>query len=90
MGINQMLHTCLTEASRLPRWTIGALATIPIQSASLFLSAIQTGNLVGFKGRAWRKNARPKYLVLGDKGKRQRYGFQTYDKSLVVFGLEAC
>jgi len=46
------------------------------------------GNLLGFKGRAWRTNARPKYLVLGDKGKRQRYGFQTYDKSLVVFGLD--
>ena len=46
------------------------------------------GDLVGFKGRAWRKNARPKYLVLGDKEKRQRYGFPTYDKSLVVFGLD--
>jgi Toprim-like len=46
------------------------------------------GDLVGFKGRAWRKNARPKYLVLGDKGRRQRYGFPTYDKSLVVFGLD--
>lgn len=48
------------------------------------------GNLLGFKGRAWRKNARPKYLALGDKGKRQRYGFPTYDKSLVVFGLDRC
>lgn len=46
------------------------------------------GNLVGFKGRAWRQQARPKYLVLGDKGRRQRYGFDTYDKSLVVFGLD--
>ena len=46
------------------------------------------GNLVGFKGRAWRKDARPKYLVIGDKGKRQRYGFPTYDKSLVVFGID--
>ena len=46
------------------------------------------GDLVGFKGRAWRKNARPKYLVLGDKERRQRYGFPTYDKSLVVFGLD--
>lgn len=46
------------------------------------------GNLVGFKGRAWRKQARPKYLVLGDKDEeRERYGFPTYDKSLVVFGL---
>lgn len=48
------------------------------------------GELVGFKGRAWRKSARPKYLVIGDKGKRQRYGFPTYDKSLVVFGLDRC
>jgi DNA primase len=46
------------------------------------------GNLVGFKGRAWKKNARPKYLVLGNKGKRQHYDFDTYDKSLVVFGLD--
>jgi len=48
------------------------------------------GNLVGFKGRAWRKQARPKYLVLGDKNKRQRYGFPTFDKTLVVFGLDRC
>lgn len=47
-------------------------------------------NLVGFKGRAWRKSARPKYLVIGDKGARRRYGFPTYDKSLVVFGLDRC
>jgi DNA primase len=46
------------------------------------------GNLVGFKGRAWKKNARPKYLVLGNKGRRQRYDFDTYDKSLVVFGID--
>jgi DNA primase len=48
----------------------------------------QYGNLVGFKGRAWRKNARPKYLVMGNKGERQRYDFNVYDKSLVVFGLD--
>lgn len=46
------------------------------------------GDLLGFKGRAWRKNARPKYLVIGDKGQQERYGFDTYDKSLVVFGLD--
>lgn len=46
------------------------------------------GKLVGFKGRAWRDNARPKYLALGDKNERKRYGFPTYDKSLVVFGLD--
>jgi hypothetical protein len=49
----------------------------------------EENNLVGFKGRAWRKHAHPKYLVLGDKdGRKQRYGFPTFDKSLVVFGLE--
>jgi hypothetical protein len=46
------------------------------------------GNLVGFKGRAWRKHARPKYLVMGNKGERKRYDFNVYDKSLVVFGLD--
>lgn len=47
----------------------------------------EKGNLVGFRGRAWKPNARPKYLVLGDKWERKRYGFPTYDKNLVVFGL---
>ena len=55
--------------------------TIPVCDAD--------GNLVGFKGRAWRKKAHPKYLVLGDKeGRRERYGFPTFDKSRVVFGLD--
>ena len=51
----------------------------------------ENGQLVGFKGRAWRKNSRPKYLVLGDReGRPERYGFPTFDKSLVVFGLDRC
>ena len=51
----------------------------------------EKGNLVGFKGRAWRKDAHPKYLILGDKeGRRERYGFPTFDKSRVVFGLHRC
>lgn len=49
----------------------------------------QDGDLVGVKGRAWRPGAKPKYLIIGDKpGKRPRYGFQPYEKSLVVFGLD--
>ena len=57
--------------------------TIPVCDAE--------GNLVGFKGRAWREDVRPKYLILGDKeGRRERYGFPTYDKSLIIFGLDKC
>ena len=50
-------------------------------------------NLVGFKGRAWEAEARPKYLILGDKYRFRgsaRYGFAPYDKSRVVFGLNVC
>jgi len=47
------------------------------------------GNLVGVKGRAWRKGHEPRYLVLGDKpGRSKRYGFPTFEKSLVVYGLD--
>ena len=45
------------------------------------------GNLVGFKGRAWRENTIPKYMIMGDYGTQQRYGFQPYQKSKYVFGL---
>lgn len=48
------------------------------------------GNLVGIKARTWKPKAqeRIKYLNLGDKeGKRKRYGFMSYEKSRVVFGL---
>lgn len=78
-----MLDRGFTPAT-LDEWGIGYDAnsrriTIPVCDSQ--------GNLVGFKGRAWEADVRPKYLVMGDKGRRKRYGFPTYDKSLVVFGL---
>jgi Toprim-like/DNA primase catalytic core, N-terminal domain/CHC2 zinc finger len=82
-----MLDRGFTPAT-LDEWGIGydydsQRITIPVCDAD--------GNLVGFKGRAWKKNARPKYLVLGDKeGRKQRYGFPVYEKSLVVYGLDRC
>lgn len=53
--------------------------TIPIRD--------QGGRLVGFKGRAWRENTIPKYMILGDNRNQNRYGFQPYQKSRYVFGL---
>lgn len=51
----------------------------------------ENGELVGFKGRAWRADHQPKYLVLGDApNKGERYGFPTYRKSEFVFGLDRC
>jgi DNA primase len=82
-----MLDRGFTPAT-LEDWGIGfdydsQRITIPVCDAD--------GNLVGFKGRAWRKKAHPKYLVLGDKeGRKERYGFPTFDKSRVVFGLDRC
>lgn len=46
-----------------------------------------SGTLVGFKGRAYRSEHKPKYLVLGDTKRSRRYGFPTYEKSKVVFGM---
>jgi DNA primase len=47
------------------------------------------GELVGIKGRAWRADQEPRYLILGDRpGRPPRYGFAPYDPSEVVFGLE--
>jgi DNA primase len=54
--------------------------TIPIRD--------HEGRLVGFKGRAWRENTVPKYMILGDYGNQKRYGFQPYKKSHYVFGLD--
>lgn len=71
----------------LGEWAIGYdwysdRVTIPVRDAG--------GALVGFKGRAW-YDRHPKYLVLGDARDRPaRYGFQTYRKSEVVFGLDRC
>lgn len=55
--------------------------TIPIRD--------HEGRLVGFKGRAWRENTIPRYMILGDYGNQKRYGFQPYQKSKYVFGLDS-
>lgn len=52
----------------------------------------ETGALVGFKGRAI-FDANPKYLLLGDTDSRserygQRYGFDMYDPTKILFGLD--
>lgn len=52
------------------------------------------GNIVGIKGRAWRKGQKwkkRKYQILGDTEKSiraygKRYGFEPYEKTLVIFG----
>ena len=69
----------------LKRWDIGYdqisdRITIPIRDHG--------GGLVGFKGRAWRENTIPKYMILGDNRNQTRYGFQPYQKSHYVFGLD--
>jgi len=46
------------------------------------------GELIGFKGRALDDHRKPKYLILGDRGKTARYGYQPYEASQVVFGLD--
>lgn len=66
-------------------WDIGfdefsSRITIPIRD--------HEGKLVGFKGRAWRDNTIPKYMILGDNRNQTRYGFQPYKKSHYVFGLD--
>jgi DNA primase len=73
-------------ADDLEQWRIGyddrtARITIPVCDPD--------GNLLGVKARAWRKRAKPKYLILGDKPDgRKRYGFSPYEKSQVVFGID--
>lgn len=69
----------------LEKWQIGYdeisdRITIPIKD--------HEGKLVGFKGRAWRDNTIPKYMILGDNRNQNRYGFQPYQKSHYVFGLD--
>jgi DNA primase len=46
--------------------------------------------IVGIKGRAWREGVKPKYKILGDKGRSTAYGWPVYEKSRVVFGLHRC
>lgn len=75
-------------ADTLTHWQIGYDArseriTIPVCN--------EVGELVGVKGRSWKskKLERIKYMILGDKeGRRSRYGWRHYDKSLVLFGLD--
>jgi len=46
------------------------------------------GNLIGFKGRAL-PGVIPKYKVLGNKiGKENRYNFNSFDVSSVLFGID--
>lgn len=50
----------------------------------------ESGQLVGFKGRAWREDQWPKYMVIGDTDRAiaqygERYGFAPYDASKHVF-----
>lgn len=70
--------------STLEEWGIGFdlisnRLTIPVCAPN--------GDLVGVKARAY-DDRKPKYLILGDKGRRTRYGWKHYEKSLVVFGLD--
>jgi DNA primase len=84
--LNYLLQRGFTEAT-LEAWEIGYdkisdRIAIPIRN--------ENGELIGFKGRAWRPDHQPKYLVLGDRpNKPARYGFPTYEVSRVVFGLHA-
>jgi len=82
--VSYMLDRGFTPAM-LEEWGIGydidsRRITIPVMDPDR--------NLVGFKGRAWEPDVRPKYLILGDKRRLRGYGFKPYDKSKVVFGLD--
>lgn len=47
------------------------------------------GRLVGIKGRAIDSDRQPKYKIFGDrKNGNKYYGFQPYNPSLVVYGLD--
>lgn len=51
-----------------------------------------TGDLIGFKGRAWRPEQWPKYMVVGDTDRTiaergEVFGFRPYEASRHVFGL---
>lgn len=45
------------------------------------------GDLVGFKGRAWSEENKPKYLNMGDR-KGNHYGFDPYDVGRYVFEVK--
>lgn len=87
--VGYMLDRGFTPAM-LEEWAIGydhlsRRITIPV--------ANEDGKLVGVKGRAWWPDAKPKYMILGDTRRVIErhggpvYGFEPYEKSLVVFGL---
>lgn len=70
------------KAEVLEEWGVGwdeehERITIPVRNS--------LGQLVGFKGRAVRKQHKPKYLVMGG-GKH--YEYPRFEKSQVVFGLD--
>ena len=74
-------------ADTLTAWDIGyddltRRLTIPVRN--------HLSQIVGIKGRAWRDNVKPKYKILGDKGRSTVYGWPVYEKSRVVFGLHHC
>src|SRR3982751_2740544 len=76
--------------SDLMEWRIGYdhdsdRITIPV--------CLPDGQLVGIKGRAWSKQVRMKYRILGDTERTISkhgivYGFAPYLKSQIVFGLD--
>lgn len=45
------------------------------------------GRLVGFKGRSLEEGSSPKYMIMGDRASAS-YGFDPYEASQVVFGLD--
>lgn len=52
----------------------------------------EDGALVGFKGRAWREDQQPRFLIIGDTARSLYsrgtvYGFSPYDASQYVYGL---
>jgi DNA primase len=87
--VGYMLNRGFTPAM-LEEWAIGYDAdseriTIPVADAD--------GNLVGIKARAWKHDVKNKYISLGDTLRTERrhgkvYGFEPYEKTLVVFGLD--
>jgi hypothetical protein len=88
--VGYMFNRGFTPAM-LEEWAIGydpdsERITIPI--------ANELGQLVGIKGRAWWPNAKPRYITLGDTSRiidhygQPIYGFEPYERTLVVFGLD--
>lgn len=69
------------SGATLDEWDVGIdyrveRIAIPVRNASALL--------VGFKGRAWSPNHKPKYLVMGGN----YYDYPRFYKSQVVFGLD--